>query len=410
MKKKFKWYFPLSANEIKAIWKEGILVVDTNVLLDLYRYHQNTQRALLDSLNGFKGRAWLPYQVADEFFRNRNVVILSANGAFNDAERMIMDVKKSIEEPLKKLKSSRIIPDELEEKLETAINIALNDAELSIKRIRSEYPEYRKNDPILASITRLFESNIGSPFNKEELVEVLKEAKRRKENKIPPGFKDSNKDGDKPYGDYIVWCQIINYIKGVKKPLIFVTSEQKEDWWEKASGQITGPLYDLLKEFYEETEQRFLFYQTDRFLEFSAENSGKKANADAVEEIRNVARQQLRDTPLVKVLTQNAHISDAEIAAGILKIELLEPAYSFTCSGHFVPELNMVPDLRVKLASFPVGIPNHVIRSGTGTTFDFNIHLRSINYGAWLPVGVYVFEYEANVKKNKNLDNLSIAE
>jgi len=400
MKEKFKWYFPPSIREIKTIWKEGILTVDTNVLLDLYRYHNNTQRALLDSLNGFKGRAWLSYQVADEFFRNRNGVILSANGAFNDAERMIMDVKKAIEEPLKKLKGSRIIPDELEEKLETAINSALNNAEVSIKKIRNEYPDYRKNDPILGSICKLFESSVGSPFNKEELVEVLKEAKRRKENKLPPGFKDLNKDGDKPYGDYIVWCQIINYVKDIKKPLIFVTSEQKEDWWEKASGQVTGPLYELLKEFYEETGQRFLFYRTDRFLEFSTENSGKKTNTDAVEEIRYVARQRLRDTPLVKVLVQDAHVSEAEIASGILKVELLETVYSFTCSGHFVPELNKVPDLRVKLVNFPVGTPNHIIRSGTGTTFDFNVHLKSTDFGTFFPVGEYMFEYDANVQRN----------
>lgn len=398
MKEKFKWYFPPSEKEIRAIWKEGILTVDTNVLLDLYRYHDNTRQALLGSLNGFKGRAWLSYQVADEFFRNRNGVILSATGAFNDAERMIQDVKKAIEEPLKKLKGSRIIPDELEETLETAINLALNNAESSIKKIRDKYPDYRKIDPILDSICKLFESRVGSPISKEDLSEVLKEAKRRKENKIPPGFKDSNKDGDKPYGDYIIWYQIINYVKEIKKPLILVTSEQKEDWWEKASGQITGPLYELLKEFYEETGQRFLFYRTDRFLEFSTENSGKKANTDAVEEIRNVAR--LRDTPIVKVILQDTHISEAGNTFGNLKIELLEAVFSFTCSGHFVPELREVPELRVKLVTFPVGKPTHIIRSGTGTTFDFNIHLKSTTYGALFPVGIYVFEYEAIVEKN----------
>ena len=59
MKETFKWYFPPSKEQIKKIWKDGILTVDTNVLLDLYRYHQDTRQALLDSLNGFKGRAWI---------------------------------------------------------------------------------------------------------------------------------------------------------------------------------------------------------------------------------------------------------------------------------------------------------------------------------------------------------------
>lgn len=353
MKKLFNWYFPLSDKEIKTIWNEGILTVDTNVLLDLYRYHSNTQKALLESLNGFKGRTWLSYQVADEFFRNRNNVILSATGAFNEAERLILEVKKSIEEPLKKLKSSRIIPDELEQKLEIDITSAINNAEESVRKIKDAHPNYRKNDFILNNICSLFQARVGAPFDKETLADILKEAKRRKDNKIPPGFKDSSKDGDRPYGDYVVWRQIIDYVKNEKKPLIFVTSEQKEDWWEKASGQTIGPLYELVKEFYEETGQRFLFYRTDRFLEFSNERSGKKTNSDAVAEIRDIAHQRQRETPIARVIDQNVKINNKDFACGTIKVELLENVYRFTCSGHFEPELDNTPEIEVSLVGYP---------------------------------------------------------
>lgn len=205
MKELFKWSLPLNQSEIKKIWKEGILTVDTNVLLDLYRYHYNTRQALLASLAKFKGRAWISYQVADEFFKNRSGVIISAKGAFVDAEKLIFDLTKAIEEPLRKLKNSRIIPDELEEKLENGIKVAVDEAKASIEKIRNEFPDYKKQDPILQSINSLFNSQVGKPFEKEKLVEVLKEAKYRKDNKIPPGFKDSGKDGEKPYGDYIMW-------------------------------------------------------------------------------------------------------------------------------------------------------------------------------------------------------------
>jgi hypothetical protein len=102
MKEFFKWYFPQSLTQIKDIWENGILTVDTNVLLDLYRYHQNTRQALLESLNLFSGRAWISHQVAEEFFRNRNRVILSSTTAFNDAERNLSEIIKAIEEPIKK--------------------------------------------------------------------------------------------------------------------------------------------------------------------------------------------------------------------------------------------------------------------------------------------------------------------
>jgi hypothetical protein len=401
MKNLFSWYFPPNTDEIQKIWDEGILTVDTNVLLDLYRYHEVTQRALLNSLNEFQGRAWICYQVADEFFRNRHGVILSAEVTFNDANRNLLEVKKTIEEPLKKLKNNRIIPTDVISELENTINIAVEAAESRINQIKSDYPDYRKDDPILEQICKLFDSNVGAQFEKEAFPEVIKEAKRRKENKIPPGFKDANKDGDKAYGDYIIWRQVMNHVKSLGRPLIFITSEQKEDWWEKSSGKTVGPLYELLKEFHEETGQRFLLYRTDRFLEFSIEKSGLKDNSSAIAEIRDVVQQRYKDTSLIRIIGQSETTIGTEIANGILAVELREQTYRFTCSGHFEPELSGVPELKVTLISCPNGTPKHYIRSGTGTTFDFNIHIKSNEYGVLLPLGDYVFEYEAIVDTSK---------
>jgi hypothetical protein len=400
MKSTFKWYFPPTQNQIKAIWKEGILTVDTNVLLDLYRYHSSTRQALLDSLNGFKGRAWISHQVADEFFRNRNSVILSSTSSFNEAEKNLAEVKRLIEEPVKRLKSSRIIPDEVGIGLETRISEAIEKAGSEISKIRSKFPDYTKNDPILEKICDLFDSSVGPQFDKDAFSEIIKEAKRRKENKIPPGFKDHNKDGDKPYGDYIIWRQILDYVKEIKRPLIFVTSEEKDDWWEKGSGKTLGALYELIKEFHEATGQRFLLYRTARFLEFANENSGKKANKAAVAEIIDVASQ--REAPAAKVLSQNENTRKNGVVSGELTIELLKPSYKFNISGHFEPELPEVPNLSVNLAKSPPGIPRYSVRSGTGTTFDFHVHLKSMDFGALLPVGKYTFEYNATTDIRHN--------
>ncbi|MGB4775964.1 MAG: PIN-like domain-containing protein, partial [Daejeonella sp.] len=204
-------------------------------------------------------------------------------------------------------------------------------------------------------------------------------------------------DGDKPYGDYILWRQILNYIKETKKPLIFVTSEEKEDWWEKGGGKTVGPLYDLLKEFYQETGQSFLLFKTARFLEYSSEQTGKTANLDAVAEIREIATQRYRDTPLAKVLEQNDITNNQFKVAGQLLVEVLEPTYKFTCSGHFSPRLSDIPNLRVTLSKAPTKMPNYSIRFGTGTTFDFHVHLKSTDFGEYLPMGQYTFEYEANI-------------
>lgn len=406
MKEYFKWYFPQTPAQIKEIWDYGILTVDTNVLLDLYRYHQNTRQALLESLNLFQGRAWISHQVAEEFFRNRNGVILSSTSAFNDAERSVGEIKKVIDEPTKKLKSNRTIPDSIGKTLEESIELALNNASTEIENIKSNYPDYIKEDPILDNICSLFDSSLGKPFSNEELPEILKEAKRRKENKIPPGFKDSGKEGDKPYGDYLLWRQILNYVKEVQKPLIFVTSEEKEDWWEKGSGKTIGPLYDLLREFHQETSQPFLLYKTARFLEYSAEKTERSINIEAVAEIREIATQRFRETPLARVLNQIDTTNNPSQIIGQLLVEVQEPTYKFTCSGHFSPRLSEIPHLKVTLVKAPNGLPNYLIRSGTGTTFDFHIHLKSTDFGEFLPVGQYTFEFEANILSDNEENNL----
>lgn len=400
MKEIFKWYFPQSPEKIKEFWDNGILTVDTNVLLDLYRYHQNTREALLESLNLFIGRAWISHQVAEEFFRNRNGVILSSTTAFNEAERNLAEIRKGVEAPLKKVKSSRIISDKIGKALEKEIEEALKKAESGIGETKTKFPDYIKEDSILETVCKLFESSVGKPYEKEPLSEILKEAKRRQENKIPPGFKDSGKEGDKAYGDYILWRQILDYIKEVQKPLIFVTSEEKEDWWEKGSGKTVGPLYELQKEFHEETGQPFLLYKTARFLEYSAEKTGKQANTEAVAEIRDVATQRLYETPLLRILEQKEVVNNENKAFGQLCVELLEPTYKFTCTGHFNPRLNEIPYLRVSLKSAPIGLPANHLRSGTGTAFDFHIHFKSMEFGTYLPIGQYIFEYDATVENN----------
>lgn len=404
MKDSFKWYFPLSSSQIENIWENGILTVDTNVLLDLYRYHQNTRQALLESLNLFTGRAWISHQVAEEFFRNRNGVILSSTTAFNDAERNLAEMRKAIDEQMRKMKSNRTIPDTIGKSLNEKVEAALTAATQEIEQARSNYPDYIKEDPILDNICNLFNSHIGIPFNEESLAEVLKEAKRRKENKIPPGFKDADKEGDKAYGDYILWRQILNYVKDIQKPLIFVTSEEKEDWWEKGSGKTVGPLYDLIKEFHKETNQPFLLYKTARFLEYSSEKTGKEANLEAVAEIRDIATQRLREAPLARVIEQREITSSPIKSVGHLIVELFEPTYKFTCTGHFNPRLSGIPNLRVKLIKSPNEMPSSNTRSGTGTTFDFHVHFKSLDFGVYLPTGQYIFEYEADVEDSVEED------
>jgi hypothetical protein len=54
-----------------------------------------------------------------------------------------------------------------------------------------------------------------------------------------------------------------------------------------------------------------------------------------------------------------------------------------------------VPRLSVRLLRAPDPLPLHKLGAGTGTNHDFNIHIVCGEPDTRLPIGFYVFGYEA---------------
>ncbi len=127
MLKKFAWYIQPTEDELNTIWKTGILTVDTNVLLDLYRYHESTRDSLISSLEKFEGNRWLSHQACQEFFRNRTKVIISSNQTFKQAQDEIEKLTKNVESAASQLKGNRIIPANISDQLKESISIIITE-------------------------------------------------------------------------------------------------------------------------------------------------------------------------------------------------------------------------------------------------------------------------------------------
>ncbi|MBS4050815.1 MAG: hypothetical protein KGZ69_06390 [Methylomonas sp.] len=393
MKQKFNWYFPTSEEEINVIWKNGLLTVDANVLLDLYRYHDSTRNALIGSLKNFDGRLWLSNQASEEFIRNRSNVIVSSEKTFKQAKDEVEKLKGNFESTITQLKGNRIIPAEVADRLIDAINPAIDDALAKISNSKSSYPKYLQEDPILDELTKMFENSVGDKFTEEELPKIIQEAEERKKKKTPPGYLDDEKDGDRPYGDFFLWRQILLKSKNEGKPIIFVTSERKDDWWEKISGKTIGPRPELLREASEFGGQRILIYQTDRFLEFSSQRSGSELDSNAVDEIRAVDLLRSDTEHAVEVVEQKIIDATEFLQEGILVVNLQRPVKNLTGSGYFEPYMHNAPAMTVTLTSAPDELGQYKLRAGTGTNYDFNLHI--ISGGQLLPVGRYTLKYKA---------------
>ena len=96
MKNTFYEFYKLSKKRINEIWDNGLLIVDTNVLLDLYRLSPDSRKDLMKSIDHFKDRVWIPYQVGLEFHRNRESVIKDLGGKkYQEFKSLLNDTNNS---------------------------------------------------------------------------------------------------------------------------------------------------------------------------------------------------------------------------------------------------------------------------------------------------------------------------
>ena len=395
MRNEFAWYLGAIAPDYAQIWNTGVLTLDANVLLDLYRYNEATRDSILTAMSSFGDRVWVSRQAADEFFYNRRKVVVSAGLDFDQGKSRVEAIRKAITEHITELRKLRLVPGQVSHELENSVAEAIAKAADAIEASRSKHPDYLREDPVLKRLLTLFEDRVGAGLQGDQQDAAIREAVARFKAKRPPGYMDEGtKEGDRRYGDYLMWLETIEFAKSEKVPVIFVTSEQKEDWWEKGSGRILGPRWELVQEFDEQAGQPIIIYQTERFAHFAAERAGASLTPDIAQEIREVsARRSRTHHPAVEV-DQLPEVAEADENLGTLEIDLLREVTMMTGSGRLDPPMAGIPEVRATVINAPGGCPTLDVRCATGTTFDFNVHIRPIEPGRKLPIGRYVVEYE----------------
>ena len=414
IKDKFKWAIPLTLQEIDDIWKKAILTVDTNVLLDLYRYHPKTRDSILQSIEIFKERLWLSHQAAIEFFRNRTAVISSSRKDFDSGKQVIENLSAEISKHIDKLvNQNRTISKDLVTNLKREISKVIKDT-LDHENDASDKISYSE-DTVIKKILELFDNCIGDDFPSEDIEKIREEAKNRLDKKIPPGYKDEDKDDDRKFGDFFLWEQILRKGEEEKKPIILITSERKEDWWEKISGETIGLRPELRKEAWDRLHEHILVCQTENFLSLSVKYQEQDRESEISEAIAEVKKlniekelEKIRKSieklkfPIIGNVNQSTEFFTEKTNIGYISCKINEPTRYFTVSGHLEPKLIDIPRVEAELIESPVSNIDFRIIANTGTKHDFNIHMKSKD-SVFAP-GVYTFKYHAYVDK-EYIDN-----
>lgn len=309
MKGLFPQYSHLDSVDYSEAWKNALFVFDTNVLLNLYRYHENTRIELIDILKNLADRVWIPHHVALEFHRNRISVIAAQGNSFKEIKSLLNTTKNKLKEEIYKLGLHNRHSLINAEKLITDIETLTNNFAAELETLEDSQQKINDPDPIKKIIEELFSKKVGPAFkDQKEIDELNKEAEKRYKLKIPPGYKDDEKDKNKPdeffhnsliykrkYGDYIAWNQILNKAQNLKsKKLIFITDDGKEDWWLKVSAEDAsnnlGPRVELIDEAINIGKlDTFLMYKPEGFLKYAKEFLAAKVSDETLSEARYVS-------------------------------------------------------------------------------------------------------------------------
>ena len=101
MKTTFELFNKRKAEITKEIIEQSLIVFDTNVLLNLYRFSYETSKNYFNLLDLINNQLWLPFLVALEYQFNRENVIRSKILAFSETKKAI---QSSYDELIKKIK------------------------------------------------------------------------------------------------------------------------------------------------------------------------------------------------------------------------------------------------------------------------------------------------------------------
>lgn len=277
MKNLFRGYYRPTEDELKDIWANCLFVPDANVVLNLYRYSQRTREELMGIFRHISDRLWLPHQAALEYQRNRLWVLAKQIIAYEEITEFLGRICEEVDRDLRRFSWRSPLP---VHRWSDCILESLDKVRGELEEREPSLPDLFAPDPLRDEIDLLFEGRVGAPYSPEQLELIINEGEKRYEVQMPPGYMDAPKGGERQFGDFIVWKQIIDKVRETQRSVIFITDDGKEDWWQIVMSRTIGPRPELVDEYWSEVGALVNFYKTDQFMFCARTYLGEAARID----------------------------------------------------------------------------------------------------------------------------------
>lgn len=213
--------------------KDCYIIIDTNILASFYRLHEKARNELfawLDpfvKLNRLKTPAWALNEYTKKFIRGQVSDYLSSKKKLDTISNDFNEAKKFLS---LHIDAANLPPGIYKDSAEYTDDVkAIAD---KIKKLQTLVKT--SGTPYINAINQQLKTQFDGTALESDIFALAEKVSisgpNRFLNQLPPGYEDKSK-GFNPYGDLIIWEEIIGFArdKGAKK-IILLTNDMKRDW------------------------------------------------------------------------------------------------------------------------------------------------------------------------------------
>jgi hypothetical protein len=289
---RFAQYRAATSGEIEGAINSGLIVLDSNVLLNLYAYTLEGVEDWFKVLDRVQERVWMPHQVGVEFWSHRARSASDpsdAKGYQGRIEGAAETIRLQAKEWLRRYgpdgqsPDGQAIHDELNA-MDDAVDGVIKVITDAVEAHEKAYSIDPDGDAIVRRLNGLFK---GDRLGVEPSGQQLEAFKASFSADSPGAADDADNDfatipkaSESKFGDYFIWREMLaemeERLKGNSPPpaLVFVTADSKVDWWQSVvdpndipskntfrETDLVMPRSTLVKQVHDATQGRVAYIQ-----------------------------------------------------------------------------------------------------------------------------------------------------
>ncbi|SFD76130.1 PIN domain-containing protein [Flavobacterium phragmitis] len=270
--------FSFQYEALEKIDKNCIFILDTNVLFVPFDASEKSTSEIKEILKKLKdkNKLFIPARVAREFANNRAKRI-------GDLFLKVRQTKENLNSGPYKLDDYPLLEGNsnyksVKDKF-SQISSLIKESRNLLDNIETDIKTWNWDDAVSKIYKEIFTADTIIEVQKTES-EIIKDLQFRIDYKIAPGFKDSAKIDD-GIGDLIIWTTVLEIAKSKKTDIVFVSNDQKNDWFYKQDKIGLYPRFELFDEF-----RRFTDGKTIHIINFPKFLELRKAKTETINDVK----------------------------------------------------------------------------------------------------------------------------